>query len=272
MQCLLQRIIQTRVVRGAGGMIEVQTAGLGNGSEQTVILSVEPETFLIREARLECATLADEEIVPLRQLHAVKAYLDGGAGLKSALKSLDKPVAALVAEAVRGVVQAETYLLRERGFSSPAEYGRYWETMYAGSCRYYSNLDRVKRLWDEYAGKGERSGQLFLRNKTCLLYTLGQNRYLSVGSLSDTFHELNVRIRTDGAVILSAEADFLRVPDQVCTEAAQFLTGLAGTDTRHCHKKDLAGTLGAGQGCIHLIDVVEDAMGLIASNVVTGYD
>jgi hypothetical protein len=204
--------------------------------------------------------------MPLVQLKGVKAYLDGGAVLKSALKSLDKQVSALVAEAVRGVVQAETYLLKERGFSSPAEYGRYWETMYSGSCRYYSNLERVSRLWDEYVGKGERSGQLFQRNKTSLLYTLGQNRYLSVGSLSDTFHELNVRIWTDAAVVLSAEADFLRVPDRVCTEATQFLSSLSGTDTRHCHKKDLAGTLGASQGCIHLIDIIDDSIKIIHDN------
>lgn len=268
MQCLLQRIIQTRVSWGTSGMVEVQTACLEKGVEQTVILSVEPETFLIREARLEAfLTPADETHIPLGQLRGVKAYLDGGSVLKSALKSLDRPVAALVAEAVRGVVQAETYLLKERGFSSAAEYGRYWETMYSASCRYYSNLDRVTRHWDEYAGTGARSGQLFLRNKTYLLYGLGQNRLLTIGSLADTFHELNVRLKTDNAVIQSAEADFLRVPDKVCTEAARFLTNLAGMNVRQRQKKELAGTLGAGQGCVHLIDVIDDAIDIINANL-----
>lgn len=267
MKCLQQRIIQTRVSRGADGMIEVQTAGLEKGVKQTVILSVKPESFLVREARLECATPADEAIIPLRQLSGVKAYLDGGTGLKSAIKSLDKPVAVLVAEAVRGIVQAETYLLKERGFPSLAEYSRYWETMYAGSCRFYSNLDRVRRHWDEYAGSGARSGQLFLRNKTCLLYSIGQDRFFCIVSLSDTFHELNVRLRTENTVIQSAAADFLRVPDPVCTEAASYVAGLSGTDIQHIQKKDLARLLGGGQGCIHLIDVIDYATDTLTNQI-----
>jgi hypothetical protein len=266
MQCLLQRIIQTRVSRGEGGMIVAETAGMEKGVEQTVILTVEPDSFLVRKARLETfVTPANEAIIHLQQLRGVKAYLDGGSGLKSALKSLDGPVAALVAEAVRGVVQAETYLLNERGFKSPAEYNRYWETMYSGYCRYYSNLDRVKHQWDEYAGSGKKSGQLFLRSKTYLLYRLGPNHYLAIGSLVDTFHEINVRLETNNAVIRLAEGNFLRVPDQVCTEAARFLTNLEGIDIRLCQKKELAGSLGGGHGCIHLIDVINDAIDALNS-------
>ncbi|MBT9172633.1 MAG: hypothetical protein DDT21_01019 [Syntrophomonadaceae bacterium] len=266
MQCLLQRIIQTRVSRSEGGMIVAETAGMEKGVEQTVILSVEPDSFLVREARLETfVTPADEAVIPLQQLRGVKAYLDGGSGLKSALKSLDRPVASLVAEAVRGVVQAETYLLKERGFNSSAEYSNYWENMYAGSCRYYSNLERILHHWDEYAGSRERRNQLFLRSKTYLLYGLGPNHYLTIGSLVDTFHELNVRLETNNAVIGLAEADFLRVPDPVCAEAASFLANLAGTDLRHLRKKDLAHFLGGGQGCIHLIDIIDDCIDTFAS-------
>lgn len=261
MQCLLQRIIHTRVSRGEDGMIVAETTGMEKGVELTVILTVEPDSFLVSEARLEIFVApADEATIPLQQLRGVKAYLDGGSGLKSALKSLDKPVAVLVTEAVRGVVQAETYLLKERGFSSPAEYSGYWETMYAGSCRYYSNLERIRYHWDEYAGSKERRNQLFLRNKTYLLFGLGQNHFLTVGSFADTFHELNVRLSTQNSIIQSAEADFLRVPDPVCAEAASFLTNLAGTDLRHIRKKDLAHSLGGGQGCIHLIDIIDDCI------------
>jgi len=266
MQCLTQRVIQTHVYRRNGGTINVQTTSHEKGVEQIISLAVEQDTFLVSEARLETFSMqAGETIFPLRQLCGVKAYLDGGAGLKLALNSLDKQAAALFAEAVRGVVQAETYLLKERGFSSPSEYGRYWESMYAGSCRYYSNLDRIGRLWDEYVGSGERSGQLFWRSKTCLLYSLGQNCFLTVASLADTFHELNVRLKTSDAIIQSAEADFLRVPDPVCSEAASFLANLAGKEFAQIRKKELAVSLGGGQGCIHLIDLVDDALDTVKS-------
>lgn len=264
MRCLLQSSIHTRVDRGPGGLLDAQTVRLEGGSEWTAALVLDARTLCIRNACLEnfCPPTS-ETAVPVPELVGVKAYLDGAAALKSALKGLDSRVAALFLETVRGVVQAETYLLQERGFESAAEYSSYFENIYAGSCRYYSYLDRVRRRWDEYAGGSERKGRLFWRSKTYLLYALAGGGNLVIGSLADTFHELNVRLWVDGGRISTATADFLRIPDTVCSEAAGFLEDITGMDALSLNKKELAGMLGGSQGCIHLIDVVDDAVGLL---------
>lgn len=243
----------------AAGMLDAQTVYRGTDCEAAALLQVEAASLKITGATWESYTPVAEAIT-INGLAGVEAYFGCGPDLKRALSGPGEFARSLFAETVRGIIQAETFLLAERGFNSPADYGRYWEEFYAGTCRYYSHLNRVKRKWDEYACS-DRKTNLFNRFKAQSIYRDGRGGCRAVGLLSDSFHELGVELLMDENMVITAvDGALLRAPDEVCSEATQFLGRLVGTGVAHPRKKDLAVLLGAGEGCVHLIDLVHDAM------------
>lgn len=100
---------------------------------------------------------------------------------------------ALFSETVKGIIQAETFLLHERGFASEQDYEHKWMNFYSG-----------------------------------------------------------------GFIVEEADGVLLRTPDLVCRESAALLANLHGINLRRIAKKELAGILGKGQGCVHVIDLVCD--------------
>ncbi len=261
------------IVRHSGHekQVEAQTVYRGTDGETAALLRVDPVTFKILTATWE--TYAPEvKSVPVRGLIGVEAYFDCAPMLKDALAGLGDFPRSLFAETVRGIIQAETFLLEERGFSTPFEYGKYWEKFYAGSCRYYSNLDRITRKWDEYACSS-RSTNLFNRFKSQCLYSGAGAGFRVTGALSDSFHELGVELCIDeNLVITGAKGDILRAPDDVCREATGYMQNLPGKRVQDLSKKQVAGLLGAGQGCVHLIDLVHDAVESVKICTARGFD
>ncbi len=262
MLCLFQRDFHVSVNGVPGGKLRAETRYRDTRGEVIAKLLVDRKTFSIESACLEThRDMWREEIVEVKELAGIEAYLGAGPQLKKAFRSLSEPLAApLFAETVRGIIQAETFLFKERGYTDAAAYSRYWEEMYSGTCRYYSNLDRVSRHWDEYVPESTRSGYLFLRSKTCFLYATGPEEYLVAGGISDTFHEMNACLYFRGNGLAQAEANLLRVPDDVCKEAASFFGGLVVPDVQNLTKKEISAYLGGEQGCVHLTDLVDDAV------------
>ncbi len=262
MICLFQRDFHTSVGSSQEGKLKAQTKYRDTRGEAIATLLIDRKTFNIEDATLTLyRDMLNEEIMQVDELLGIKAYLGTGLELKRAFVGMDEPFAApLFAETIRGIIQAETFIFNERGYSSMEEYSRYWEDMYRDSCRYYSNLDRIKTVWDHYVPGAGREGYLFLRYKSYFLYSTGEAKYFIAGSISDTFHEMNACLRIAGEEIISVEGSMLRVPDEICKEATGFFTPLTGRKIINVSKKEISAWLGRGQGCVHLIDLFDDAV------------
>ena len=249
------------IVRRSGddGLLDAQTVYRGTDGEFAALLRVEPVALRIVSAVWE-EYAPRLKVVNIEGLTGVEAYFNCGPVLREVLSGLGSFTRSLFAETVRGIIQAETFLLKERGYNSPAEYDHYWDSFYSGSCRYYSNLDRVSKTWNEYAGSN-RITNLFNRFKSQCLYKVPRGGYQIYGTLSDSFHELGANILLDRELFIKeAKGALLRCPDDVCREAADYLHKLPGNQSAFAGKKELAELLGSGAGCVHLIDLVYDAL------------
>ncbi|WP_156896785.1 DUF2889 domain-containing protein [Desulfovirgula thermocuniculi] len=253
----------TCVVKRLSGVLEAETHYLDTAREMSVRLTVEPRTFAILKATSEtCRSPEGRERCRAREipeLAGVTAYFEASKELhrvrwESELERL------LIAESIRGVIQAETFLLPERGFASAKAYDEYWEQMYRNSCRYYSNLERVRRRWMEHVAEQERFGLLYARHYALSVYGAGggSSRLLLTGAFGDSFHELNLvlEVAWPGGSVVSASARMLRGPDEVCREGMELASGLVSRQlTALRGKKEVAALLGGQNGCVHLIDL-----------------
>lgn len=237
----------------------------GTDREAFARLVVDPRTYLVKSAVWETYRTPEEKgqrTLNLNQLKGMEAYFGCGATLRQVLNPLREPYApALFAETVRGLIQAETFLLEERGHSSPEAYEEYWNKFYLGSCRFYSNLDRVGGSWYDYVGFDKRRGILFNRMRSLVLSTAeydGADCYYLYGQLCDSYHEVDVTLvlDKDDFVVKKASGYLLRVPDPVCREAATFVNAVEGKSLLGMQKKTVAHLLQGGNGCVHLIDLI----------------
>lgn len=264
LQFLLQRNWHA-AVRLVGQDLISEVTYCGTDREVYACLVVDPQTFIVKSATWEKYRTPEEKghkTLNLTQLEGMEAYFGCGGTLRQALAPLQEPFAReLFAEAVRGISQAETFLLQERGYSSPQAYEDYWNEFYVGSCRFYSNLERVTKGWYEYLGYSKRQGILFNRLRNLVLFEddHGPDQfYLLIGQLCDSFHEVSVNliIEKDTLSVKKATGHFLRVPDPVCGEAAELVKIIEGKNLQGMSKKNLAHLLQSGNNCVHLIDLI----------------
>ncbi len=267
MKSLFQRNWYTQVRRSDDGLLKGKTSYVDTHREAVAHLLVDVNSFIIQEALWEEQRSPEPLLTRAREvtpLHGSEAYFSSGPALKKVGTFLKDPLAiALFSETVKGFIQAETFLLNERGFSSEEDYENKWKQFYEGSCKYFSNLDRATQGWFDHVGESKRNGNLFVRFKTQSLFELGKGQYLLTGNLSDSFHEVNVRLQLEGLTVKEADGVLLRTPDLVCREAAALLENLHGIYLKGIAKKDLAKILGEGQGCVHLIDLVSDCVQIL---------
>jgi hypothetical protein len=262
MKTLFQRNWYTEVRKIDYGLLQAKTSYIDTNRETVAHLTVDINTFIIKEALWEeqrPSKPIGTGLLTVTPLLGSEAYFSASAVLKETANFLNDPLAvALFAETIKGIIQSETFLLNERGFVSENDYETELMKLQSGSCRYYSNLDRITKTWFDYIGGSKRTGNLFVRFKTQSLFYLKANQYLLTGNLSDSFHEINVRIELDGTIVRNADGVLLRTPDLVCQESASLISKLQGIILKGTGKKQLANILGTGQGCVHVIDLVSD--------------
>ena len=246
-----------------GGELLAEAFLLSTDFEAAGRLQVDLKSFLIREAawniyRSPGGNLDGGGEVP--ELRGVEAYFNAGGALRRAVGGAGGGwPRELLAECVRGIIQAETYIFVERGYPTAEAYEKYWEEAYLNSCRYYSNLDRVTTSWFGHVGNHDRQGCLYSRCKSCAVYRRPAGGLAAAGSFSDSFHELGVNLTLDEeGIVTAARGNFLRAPDRVCFENAGHLDYLSGKQIAVMNKKVVAEGIGGPQGCNHLVDLVYD--------------
>ena len=246
------------------GPLVAETVYLAPDLEAAATLWLARGTFRITRATWTVYR-ADRSRPATREVPALvgtEAYFGAGPALKMAFPAEELP-RELFAEAVRAVIQGETFLYRERGHASAASYARYWEETYRDSCRYYSNLSLVRRNWAEYTADHHRDGNLFNRFKFVTVVPGGEGLLRVVAGLSDSFHELALDFlvtTAGGPRITCAAGRLLRAPDPVCLPSADRVRNLAGLAVNGAAKKDLILLVGGSQGCTHLADLTADAV------------
>ncbi|MGE5404516.1 MAG: DUF2889 domain-containing protein [Candidatus Saccharibacteria bacterium] len=221
------------------------------------------KTFAIKEAGWEILrapgkTTTEQGTIP--QMVGLEAYFNAGRELKKFLPGDENELAReLLADCIRGIIQAETYLFPERGYESAQAYDAFWDKMYIDSCLYYSNLDKIEKPWMAYAAIEMRQHVLFNRSRTCEVRGTENGHLLARGSFIDSFHELAVHLDVDNnGVIIAADGEFRRAPDKICFSNTKNLPQLTGNNICKMGKKDIAKHAGGAQGCNHLVDLLFD--------------
>lgn len=243
-----------------------RTTFLSTGLECSASLLVNVRTFRIKKARWE---IYRGPVGPLTReiegLAGVEAYLGSGNALRQAvLETCGERALSLISETVRGFIQAETFVYTERGYKDAGSYDDFWEKMYQGTCRYYSNLGRAARRWADHVGDQERFSTLFNRFKNVSASSGGQ-ACEATASLSDSFHEVGLNLTLDKSLgtVTSIRCGLLRAPDPVCFEAGPLAENLLGKKITQMSKKEIASALGGGQGCVHIIDICSDTAAVL---------
>lgn len=264
MECLFQRHWHTEVRRDGEQSLRAETVYHDTVRDLVVGMKIKMGNFLIQEAYVEQhrpVVPSEEEICMVQELLGIEAYFSSGSLINRALAPYGNPLMSLLfAETVKGVIQAESFIFNERGYQTADDYEQYWRNFYGGTCRYYSNLDRVEQDWYQHLGTTSRTGVLFSRFKEQTLYRDSAGQWQLQGTFSDSFHELAVSIvlNPDERTVVDISGCLLRCPDQVCREAAGLLQVLKGAKLEELSKKNIAGALGRNQGCVHVIDLAYD--------------
>ncbi|KUG03854.1 hypothetical protein ASZ90_018751 [hydrocarbon metagenome] len=193
----------------------------------------------------------------LPEVVGINAFLQSGPQLKKSLSVPDQQLTReLISECIKGVIQAETFFYKERGFRSQEDYEAFWNQVYVDSCLCFSNLDKNEGSWFEYVGDAPRSHNLFNRSHIVDIYRI-EDSFSIMGTFIDSFHELNIQIRidTEGKVI-AAEAEYTRAPERICYTNSRHMEKLIGCRIQEFNKKDLILIAGGAEGCSHLADII----------------
>jgi hypothetical protein len=239
-----------------------ETTLMGTDIEALGRLVIDRYSFIIRDAYWEVnrspGGMYNGSGI-LQGLNGVTAYFNSGGDLRREAGDIAGGLAReMMAECIRGVIQAETFLYRERGYPTPEAYGDYWEKSYLNSCRYYSNLHRICRRWSDYVGGYYTGEKLYARFKNCSILK-ASGGYGAAGIFNDSFHEMGICVNlNDQGVVLDCQGNFLRAPDPVCFENDAHLETLKGAVLSGFDKKEVITKIGGPFGCDHLADLVYD--------------
>lgn len=259
------------VNRLAGNELAAECTQISNDLEAVGRLITDVKNLKIKQAEWALYRHPDRKNGrwELPELKGVTAYLDAGPDLKRALGGAELEIAReLIAEAVRGIVQAETFFFGERGFASAADYDAFWDNMYRNSCYYYSHLDEVEKTWMDYVGPIERPYNLFNRSKTATVTREDGGVWRVTAVFIDSFHELGIEFLVDGhGLIQSARGDYTSAPSRICWRNTGHLEKFTGCSLTAFSKKDIALRAGGSEGCNHLVDIIYEAVQAYAAAV-----
>ncbi len=194
-------------------------------------------------------------------LQGVVAYLGSGPSIRSALAGDSTGLwAEAFLEGVKGVIQAETFLYRERGYPSMAAYEDYFWRDFARTCVYYSHPEAESPPFSAGLVHHQRDCQLFTRHRFALVRSEGGQHMLTLG-LSDSFHEMGISLTVDGAGrIQQASGHSRRVPGPICRRVENSFPRMVGMVLAPEWRKPLMETAGGPEGCTHMADLMQEAV------------
>ena len=270
MEIIFQKYMYSGVYAAEKGCLLAESSLVSTDYDAIGRMTADYYSYRIKDAWWEiCRSPANEYLGSGQapELTGVEAYLGAGPSLRQAVGDIGGGIPLfLLSECVKAVLQAEQFMHTDRGYSSTASYELYWEEMYENSCRYYSNLDRVKRGWLEEEYVYKRAKGLFNRFLDCRVYRLDSGGMSVSGGFCDSAHELSAYLEMDSkGVITYSAGNYLRAPDAVCMENKAHIAGLRGRKPAELAKRKIGALLGGAQGCHHLLDLVNEMCETVTS-------
>ncbi len=236
--------------------------------EAEAILKMDVATFKIEMAECEIhykSSPRSDVYETLPELEGCSGYIEG----KRALNQLrDRPngeiMRYLFTQCINGVIQAETYVYRQRGFVTPDHYNKYWDKLEENGCRMYSNIAPDDLPWMDYAAPLTRTKNLFNRFKRVNIIMEGNTASVAA-SFSDSYHELQVALNMsiDDFLVSDCTVDFVRAPGAACFDNGVHAAKLVGQSLLTIEKRRLIDIFGKSQGCYHVVDIVLDVHRLV---------
>jgi hypothetical protein len=186
----------------------------------------------------------------------VKALRDFGDGGR---------VKELMNENIRTIMQAETYLYKERGFKTREEYEQFWQSDKSDFCRPYQKKEDFPDLheWSEHIGAYEhhRMDNLYNKYKSFTIIQKNDTQAIASGTYQDSFHQMYAELTYNlaGRDITEFDMVTMRAPHQACFEMSHMGAGLfVGKKIDELKKREVGKMIGGGPGCFHLVNIITD--------------
>lgn len=226
--------------------------------EASVSLLLDAATFSVVECEWEISRSPDARepgAGEIPDMRGVEMLSKGGGAVRS-LEDVPEAIRELLRECIRGLVQAEIYVLEERGFPDRDAYDRWCLEMFAGGCRYHSGSERDSG--QEFVGSRMRGKSLFNRYKNVVFSGGRDSETRLCGRFRDNFHEINIDLSLSQGTIGRVETTFTRARGPACYEMEALSEVLCGERIATLDKKRIGELLGGREGCSHLVDLLSD--------------
>jgi len=254
-------------VRKEEDLVSSTAVILSKKVEAQARLIVGAQDYLIREATWEISKAANGVGLGTGQ---VREAIGGKAntGINSVLAGLLETeggavVRAMFFECVKGLMQAETCLYRERGYADQAAYEAYWMDKESSGCRFYVTHKKDAPSWFEHVGPYQRTRNLFNRSKSYIL-SVQDMKCTIQGTFTDSYHEMACEVVFDrqSGIIRRCDLWMYRTPGESCLPTVQQGSLFVGKDIRQLTRKNITQTVGGAMGCYHLADLLADLLPL----------
>ena len=231
-------------------------------------ITADIESFLIRDAWCETVKSPDAGgtgIVSLDFMKGMNGHIDGKRRASGILKSLYAPeIRYLMIQCINGLIQAESYLYKERGFKSREDYNEYWDVLEKNGCRMYSHPSESDLQWMDYIPQYERKRLLFSRFKNFEIEQSG-DLYRGRGRFIDSYHELYAEITfdSDSGLLGKCGISYVRAPGESCFDNALHGRKLEGMKLSELTDRHIVCMFGCSEGCYHLVEIFKDLFNLL---------
>lgn len=235
------------------------------------LLQVNISTFKIKNAEIISEKKVGSNTVVRKEnfdeLCGIDAYIHGKKEIKCVLQKNGRSERVnIFVQCVSALVQAETYVYRERGYKSKEEYNLYWDIIENDGCRMYSASRKAFRKedkkWMDYVPDNFNRELLFFRRKT-YEKIFGESDVKYLLKLNDSYHEMNIEIFTNADKICkSMNISVIRAPGVACFTNKINESKLIGHKLTEINKKWIIENFGKSDGCYHIVELLTDWMGL----------
>lgn len=159
----------------------------------------------------------------------------------------------------KAIVQAETFLYKERGYDRKESYDEYWDIVEENGCSFYTYPCDDDLRWSEYVGNYDRGDYLFQRFKTFAMmeHDFEQTYF---GTFSDSYHHIDVEmtVNTETKIITAFNLRYIKAPGKACLRSINNGKNMVGVNIRDVDKKTVVSKIGGCEGCYHVLDLSWD--------------
>ncbi|MCL1911882.1 MAG: DUF2889 domain-containing protein [Leptospirales bacterium] len=200
--------------------------------------------------------------------------LVGGSGHYDGVKAIRElpdhgdngKVKELFIEAIRGLDQAETFLLEELGMKTREEYEVRWQNRVksdpkAYACRPYWNRMPGLEEWSTHIGAYDytRMKGFYTKYMSYVILQKNESEIIVSGTYNDSFHEMHTELTFDAASrnVNAFDMVVVRAPHVQCHELTHTASEhFIGSSIDNLPKREVGKIIGGEPGCHHLVEIV----------------